>query len=259
MTGPSPADAARRDRELFDAIAAGYARKDLHPASRIARRHRLLRTVARVPLAPDARILEVGCGAGFAAHYLAGRYAAYHGIDHAAALIDHARTRFGAPAVRFDVADVDGFETDGPYDLVLMIGVLHHLAAPEGTLRRLRGRLRPGGFLAANEPQSGNPLLQAARGIRTRIDPAYSADQRTFGAAALFRMLVDSGFDRVDVRPQGFLSTPFAEVPLGPAAWTRRLAAAACRIDAATEDALGPWLEPLSWNLVATGRRPDGD
>ncbi len=59
-----------RDQALFERVAADYHRKDLLPAHRRARRHRLMQTLRSVELPADCSILEVGCGAGFAADYL---------------------------------------------------------------------------------------------------------------------------------------------------------------------------------------------
>jgi len=55
------------DRELFNDSAEVYCRKDLLPASRCARKLKLMETVRLVPLPAMGRVLEVGCGAGFAA------------------------------------------------------------------------------------------------------------------------------------------------------------------------------------------------
>ena len=56
--------------------------------------------------------------------------------------------------------------------------------------------------------------------------------------------------------PQGLLSTPFAEVIVPPQASMRKLAALACALDARQERRLGRWLHPLTWNVIAGGRKP---
>ncbi|MFQ5760663.1 MAG: hypothetical protein ACE5HM_06785, partial [Acidiferrobacterales bacterium] len=62
-------DRKERDRRLFDSIAHRYVRKDMLPAQIAARRYRLRRTISRAGNSPKRKILEVGCGAGFAARY----------------------------------------------------------------------------------------------------------------------------------------------------------------------------------------------
>ena len=247
---------AARDRELFDGIAERYARKDLLPASRIARRERLLRTLEAVPDLPERpAILEIGCGAGFTADYLEGRFGSYLGIDHSHRLIELAHQRHAGGAARFEVADAAALEASSGWDLVVMIGVLHHLEDPLAVLRTARRLLCPGGWVAANEPQPANPVIQLARALRKRIDPAYSEDQCTLSAGRLRSLLEAAGFDSIRIAPQGLVSTPFAEVP-APVQWlTAPLARLACRADRLLERpaAVARW---LSWNLVAAGRRP---
>ncbi len=249
----------RHDRDLFDRVAGSYARKDLLPASRRARQLRLEQTVRAVRLPPRPEIVEIGCGAGFAAEYLAGRFGRYLGIDHSAALVDAARARHGAPHVRFVAADAMDVEVDRPADLVLMIGVLHHLEDPGAVLARARAWLRPGGFVAVNEPHPGNPLVSLLRRARKRLDGAYSDEQCEIGGRALRGLFDHAGLVDVALAPQGVLSTPFAEVILRPAALARAASVVACAADRALESIAGPLLRPLSWNLVATGRRPGND
>ncbi|MGD8451831.1 MAG: methyltransferase domain-containing protein [Phycisphaerae bacterium] len=245
-----------RDRDLFDRIAEAYCRKDLHPTSRAARRQRLRRTLAGVPAGRDIAILEPGCGAGFAATYLRGRYRAFHGIDHSEKLIDYARAHNGDAGVTFEVADINAYEPATPPDVILMIGVLHHLADLDAALARMVGWLRPGGWLAANEPHPGNPLVCWARRIRQRVDAEYSDEQEELSEARLRAAYGRCGLVDIRIRPQGLFSTPFAEVVLQPTIVTFPTAVAACLADTALEATLGGLLKRLSWNLVAVGRKP---
>ncbi len=82
---------AASDREHFDRIAEEYEHKDLSPGAAKACKLRLTQTLRKVPTTPPPRLLEVGCGAGYAARYLQGRYATYIGIDHSGKLVDIAR------------------------------------------------------------------------------------------------------------------------------------------------------------------------
>lgn len=245
-----------RDRAHFDRIAERYARKDLHPAARRARRHRLLQTVRAAGLGPGGRLLEVGCGAGFAAEYLRGHYRQYVGIDYSDELIAYARGTQRAPNASFEVADAAHFASAEPFDAVLMIGVVHHFDDIPKTLASVRDLVRPGGLVVANEPQPGNPVISLARALRKRIDAGYSADQRELDAEELRSEFVRAGLEDVRIVPQGLLSTPFAEVPLRPAALSAPLARAACAFDARVERALAAHLDRVAWNLVAVGRRP---
>lgn len=251
------AERSARDRALFDRIAAEYCAKDLAPAQRVARAHRLRQTLAVVasPRQPDC--LEIGCGAGFAASYLAGQFASYHGLDHSPALLDYARAHNAGSGVVFELGDVAEFVPARRYDVIFMIGVLHHLSAPVEVLRRLRGLLAAGGAVVVNEPQPANPLIRFARAWRTRLDAGYSAEQEQFSARDLRGMFDAAGYHLVEVVPQGLLSTPFAEVVTPPQLLCTPLSRWCCAVDALLERHLPNLLSRWSWNLIAVGRAGD--
>jgi len=246
----------RRDRELFDRIAADYCAKDLHAVARVARKHRLDQTLRTVPIPPAARLLEVGCGAGFSAEYLRGRYSHFCGVDYSEQLIAYARAHFAGPYTRFEAVNLKDFRDEQGFDLVFMIGVLHHVDEVELAMRQLVALLKPGGWLVVNEPQPANPLIRAARRARRRLDRTYSDEQVELSAGQLNAWFERAGLASVRVVPQGLFSTPFAEVPLGPPMLTRSLARLACALDRLVERAAPRPLARVSWNLVAAGQRP---
>jgi SAM-dependent methyltransferase len=244
------------DRKHFDAIAEHYGAKDLAPSCRPARRRRLERTIDAVPGDTYDRVLEVGCGAGYGAHYLRGRFRHYTGIDHSQRLIEFAVANNSAGGVRFEESSIAEFEPSDVFDLIFMIGVLHHLEDAAGSLDSMVQWLRPGGYLVANEPSPENPLVHGARLARERLDHAYSSEQEEISAAGMRSLLGGAGLHDVTVTPQGFFSTPFAEVVLKPFLVTAPLARAACVIDGLIEAPHWSWLEAVSWNLIACGRAP---
>jgi SAM-dependent methyltransferase len=99
--------------------------------------------------APDEKILDVGCGPGDILDYLP--KVNYTGVDLSPEYIRAAQERFGSKG-RFCCTDV-GLATiegeQGTFDLVLAIGVLHHLDDVQaGQLFALARRaLSPGGRL----------------------------------------------------------------------------------------------------------------
>jgi 2-polyprenyl-3-methyl-5-hydroxy-6-metoxy-1,4-benzoquinol methylase len=244
-----------RDRELFNRIASRYGAKDLHRASRPARRLRLEQTLEAVSPAADVDILEIGCGAGHAASYLAGRYRTFTGIDHAHELIAHARELNAGPGVEFETADLAGYHPARRFDVILMIGVVHHFENPEAMMAHAVNLLGPGGWLVANEPQPGNFLIHIARQVRKRVDRVYSADQTELSLDQIRDLYRRAGLTDLRILPQGLLTTPFAEVTLGPTLLTAPLSHGACLLDRVVPR-LGRWMTRLSWNLIAAGRRP---
>jgi 2-polyprenyl-3-methyl-5-hydroxy-6-metoxy-1,4-benzoquinol methylase len=247
-----------RDQAFFDQIARGYSEKDTRPAMREPRRLRLIQTLNQVQNLAELSLLEVGCGAGFAARYLEGNYKSYHGIDYSRALIAYAEKYNKTDAASFAVTNVKDLPTESAYDVIFMIGVLHHIDDIPTALRHLRSVLKPGGWLLANEPQSGNRLFSALRRARKKLDAAYSEEQIELSRSEAHRLFEETGLSDVTVRGQGLFSTPFAEVkmPLQPLA--KVAAAASCGLDRTLERMLpNTILGPACWNLIVSGRNPE--
>ncbi len=243
-----------RDRDLFNRIARDYCGKDLRPAQRFARAHRLHQTLVAVGSKPRISMLEVGCGAGFSAAYLKGRYDRYCGVDHSEALIAYAQHHNAEPKANFEVSDVATFKPERHFDLIFMIGVLHHLSNPVEVLMRLKTFLEPGGILVVNEPQDSNPLIGAVRAVRTWVDKNYSADQVQYCEHDLRDMFQRAGYLDIQVTPQGVFSTPFAEVITPLQTVTAPLSRLSCFVDAFLERTAPGIVRHISWNLVAAGR-----
>jgi 2-polyprenyl-3-methyl-5-hydroxy-6-metoxy-1,4-benzoquinol methylase len=107
--------------------------------------------VARLESADGARVADVGCGQGWASLAVARAYpsARVDGIDFDPDSIADAR-RYATAAglderLRFLQGDAAVLADEGPYDLVLVLEVLHDLARPVDALRAARAALAPGG------------------------------------------------------------------------------------------------------------------
>lgn len=243
-----------RDIELFDSIASHYSEKDKLPASRVARRARLLQSLRRIELSEAVSILELGCGAGWSAEYLDGIYTEFCGVDYSASLIDHAKAENSRQNAEFRVGNIKQLDIGKKYDVVLMVGVLHHVDDMPAALCNACNALKPGGWLVVNEPQGGNPFIQIARWLRKRLDSSYSADQINFRRGEIERLLLGAKLQSVATYPQGYLSTPFAEVALPLQALAKVTSKFACRLDRILESSM-PRSPLLSWNIVAVGQK----
>lgn len=244
------------DQALFNEIADKYCRKDLLPASRIARRQRLRKTLLTLKAESDISILEVGCGAGFSARFLEGLYSRFVGIDYAENLIAYAHKYNNSERTEYYAENIKNFETEEKFDVVLMIGVLHHFDNVEEILKHITGMLKPGGWIIANEPQSSSFIIQAMRKIRTRLDSSYSPYQKQFSPEELCNAYRNCGLSNISVTPQGFFSTPFAEVIMRPQLLFYPMAWGSVILDRMLEKILGRLLMPFSWNVIAAGQLP---
>lgn len=98
----------------------------------------------QLPNEPEG--MDVGCGSGRWAAFVAPRVAKLHCIDASAAAIEVARRTLSPfPSCEFHVASVDGIPiaTDS-LDFGYSLGVLHHLPDPLGGLKSCVAKLKPG-------------------------------------------------------------------------------------------------------------------
>ena len=239
-----------RDRALFDHIAADYVRKDELPSMVPARRYRVESLVTRHPQL--GTVLDVACGSGAQAMYLAGHYTRYIGVDHSAALIAYAQDRYGRlPHTTFIAANVKAITTaaiGGSVDTILMIGGLHHITDRLPVLRHVLALARSGAWFFCLEPSAGNPLVQLLRHIRQRVDKAYSDDQTQFNPEALRALLIEAGLQHVTLRRHGWFSPPFAQINLR--------STSASRAGVALDRVCERFQLPGAWNVMASGVVP---
>ncbi|KPA10590.1 Methyltransferase type 11 domain protein, partial [Candidatus Magnetomorum sp. HK-1] len=224
-----------RDQSLFERIADQYCKKDRRESSIIARRHRLLQTFNVLPQKKYSKLLEVGCACGYAASYLHGRYKNYVGIDYSKNLIAYAKETNNLPDADFIAVNVKDYNNNELFDVIFMIGVLHHIDKLEENLIQIINKLKPGGWFVANEPQSANKIIQLMRNIRSKTDSKYSSDQIVFSKSDLYKLYNSVGLENINIIPQGIFSTPFAEVIIKPDSLAKALSKVCVSIDTVFE------------------------
>lgn len=250
-----------RDQALYDAYAQEQARKDVLPASVIARRGELEAALALAfpEPTPLGTVLEIGCGVAAPARYLDGRYTRYIGIDQSSEMIRAAATyNVGNGRVELLAQNIKHTELpDGVADLILSIGALHHMSELDAVFAALHRLARPGAWMIAREPQNGNPLIQGARWARGRTDSSYSQEQTFFAKAALLDLFERNGMLVRRVAYHGYCTTPFAQVILPLQAIAAPLSWLAVKTDRWLYDHLPQPLQKLSFNLVVVAQFPE--
>ena len=105
--------------------------------------------VALLPDVTGRRVLDLGCGAGQLAQYLATREAAeVIGVDVSERMLELARTRWAHPRVRYQrMAIEDASFTAARFDLVVSVLALHYVDDYRGLMARIAEWLTPGGVL----------------------------------------------------------------------------------------------------------------
>ena len=203
-----------------------YEEKDrLVPIIYQARHRAVMRLVAGLALAPGARVLEVGCGAGHTALALARLGYRVHAIDASSemvALTRSAAREAGLEAVQVRVGDALGLDHGGGlFDLVVAVGVLPWLESDARGLVEMARVLKPGGHLIATadsrarldrllDPR-GTPLLAPLRSLVKRAlalvsrhRPSPRLDTRRHHPRAVDRLVRAAGLHKVGSASVGF-------------------------------------------------------
>jgi ubiquinone/menaquinone biosynthesis C-methylase UbiE len=194
--------------DLFDFEASACAWDRMYDASDFESvayyRPRLERTLAWVDslaLPVDARVLEIGFGAGRAAIALAQRGLRVTGIDTHEAMIKLSMERvkrYGlAGRVELRQGDAQALDADdGAYDLVIALGVLPWVKQPAISVHEMGRVTRRGGHVIA----SVNNRRQLNRVLDPRLNPALDPVKKAV-LRALGRSTVDGrNYPRHDSR-----------------------------------------------------------
>ena len=163
----------------------------------------------------DARALDVACGTGIFARYLAssGKCKSVTGIDITTGMLDKAldAAREEGRTIHFvhgDCADMGIFE-DNSFDAVVTRLSVHHFADPRIQLAEMARVCKPGGAVAICDIISVDDPEEAAEHNRLEIlrDPSHT---RMLPAAELVALVADSGLS-----VQSSASAAALDVPIG--------------------------------------------
>jgi ubiquinone/menaquinone biosynthesis C-methylase UbiE len=174
---------------------------------------------ARLKADPPARVLDAGCGVGWAAVGIAKAYqkVTVIGVDPDPSSITLARRNAEehgvADRVRFEVKDGADVGGDGPYDLAIVIESIHDMARPVQVLEAIRRSLVPGGTLIVTDEKVAEKFTAPADfGDRfcyassvTLCLPGAMAEQPSAGVGAAMRpdtfkrLASEAGFEDVRV------------------------------------------------------------
>ena len=183
---------------------------------------------ARLRAAPPARVLDVGCGAGWASIALAKGYplARVDGLDLDPLSLDAARANARDHGVEdrttFHACDAASPDLPGGYDLVLAFEAVHDMPRPVEALAAMRRLAAPGGTVLVVEmkvgeafalPAPANDRLNYGWSVLTCL-PSAMCGPRAAGTGTLLRRATLERY----AREAGFSSVEDAGVPHD--AWT---------------------------------------
>lgn len=241
-----------KDQILFNRIAKKYAEKDQYIVSRKAREFQLMSLVKLIEKKFNQThfrdVLELGCGVGANSKYLKGYYDHYTGIDYSEEFVKLANNLYSNSNTDFlcgNLKDYTFYNKD--FDLVIGVGILHHLPDINIVLQNLKRQFKKNVLYGFIEVQSGNPILQILRNFRKKTDHDYSEDQNIFNRKFIYKTFQDEGFEIKEFLFQGYFTPPFAQVKLKPSSIMLPLVKVAISTDSFIQSKC-PNL--LSWNMV---------
>lgn len=244
---PRSEDEQQKTTAYFDSIAAYwdeiYQRRDVFSVIHQLRMVNILAWVDELVLPVDSRILDAGCGTGLLTVALAQRGYSVNAMDSVKAMIELSRLRADEAGVQVRVVlslgDVHQLAfSDNRFDLVLAIGVIPWLHAPQGAMQELARVLRPGGHLIVNADNrwrlhflldpAKNPYLAGTRRAVRRVIGKKSQrkdaeNARLHSVREFDRMVAAAGLEKVQAKTLGFGPFSFFHGKVSRAAWELKM------------------------------------
>jgi SAM-dependent methyltransferase len=161
----------------------------------------------RIYLTNESRVLEAMCGAGDALGILLDNnipVSTYHAFDYSITMAEAARCSISNVATRHNhtllskgifVADVLKYNVTYQYDLIIVLGGLHHVYHDVGrALTRLVDVLRPGGLFLNFEPTHNNIVMRIIRSQIYKRNSFFDTDTESgFDFEQYNKQMSDSG------------------------------------------------------------------
>jgi SAM-dependent methyltransferase len=169
----------------------------------------LARYAFALRLAPNKRVLELGCGMGYGAALLAAPARQVIALDNSAVTILEALARYDAPGLHFLIASASQLPfPDASFDLIVAFEVIEHLPDWPALLDQARRLLAPHGQFMVSTP---NRLYYAKSRAESGPNPFHSHEFEY----EEFRAELENRFPHVALfvqnHVQGFAFSPLGE------------------------------------------------
>lgn len=212
----------QRDAPVWDSL---YESEDVYGLVHRLRQRLALEWIDNLATAPEARVLEIGCGAGHTSVALGQRGFSVDAVDSTPAMLQIARSKVAEARlsnVRLTMQDAHRLAyPDATHDLVVALGVVPWLHSPGVALAEMARVLKPGGHLLANsdnrarlthtfDPRNTPALEGARRTIKSLLKKGGRYRPPDKALATMHRLkefdsfLEDAGLVRVRAVTLGF-------------------------------------------------------
>ena len=205
-------DSVERQRKHFDKISEQYSQARKNPNHLLLKdliwnnffeNHKNLAT-------PGIKVLEPMCGTGeglkIVQNYLQADVV-YSGFDYSSEMVRIAQER--NPEADIQVCDATTYDSNGQrYDLIILIGGLHHVyAQAQSVVARLSRALPSGGYFLNFEPTQNCWLTRKVRNYIYKSNSLFDEEtEKGFELEDLNLMFERAGFEKVDQVYPGLLS-----------------------------------------------------
>lgn len=203
-------DLREKQREHFNQVAEQYRVARSNPNHLALKK--LLWDYAlssiQLPCGQNSSVLEAMCGFADGYEILSSRYGDvdYSGFDYSEHIVAYLRDN--RPGLDIHHQDVTTYDADRQYDIVILLGGLHHVPDySEHVVASLAASLKSGGLFINFEPTHGNPLFRLVRERIYKRNTLFDEDsERAFGVRQLKELFMQAGLKEEKIIYPGLLS-----------------------------------------------------
>jgi 2-polyprenyl-3-methyl-5-hydroxy-6-metoxy-1,4-benzoquinol methylase len=166
--------------------------------------------IGEMKIDPEKKILEIGCGTGYLANYVARTTRMqFVGSDLCAPFIEEARKLYVLPNLIFENLDFNkaAESVHNKFDYIIGNGILHHLYFNlDNVFTTFTHLLNPGGKIIFMEPNIYNPYVAAIfKNKRLRKWAHLEPDEMAFSRKFVREKLANAGFSDIRISYRDFL------------------------------------------------------
>jgi SAM-dependent methyltransferase len=190
-------------------------------STEVRMRRRAEAFVKDMDLALPKEILEIGCGTGEIAFWVAQQTGAnVLATDLSLQFIESAKSRYKLSNLRYEILDFNKHSDlpVGTFDYIVGNGILHHLYfSLDEALRNLKRLLKPGGSILFYEPNVYNPYCAVIFNVPfLRLKAHLEPTEMAFSRRYIEKVLQRAGFINVFVEYRDFLLPGVPEFLINP-------------------------------------------
>ncbi|MDR1379562.1 MAG: methyltransferase domain-containing protein [Synergistaceae bacterium] len=202
----------QHQQEHFDKIAREYHEARDNPRSDLLKKNiwkAAFRNARLWNLSDPVKVLEAMCGSADGYKILQDNLRLdfeYHGFDYSKEMIHYAQKKY--PFLSFSIQDVTSYISEETYDLIILIGGLHHVYSNvDRAIRNLSGVLKKGGIFINFEPTNNNYFLKKIRSSIYKNNALFDdSTEKAFETPELRRLFLNHDLKAIDTLYPGLLA-----------------------------------------------------